>query len=97
MNLIVIAQIHSKTEFNLLVQTALLKLVEQTNKEPACKSYDLLQNLTDRNHFTMYEVWESETGFNQHNQMDYIKDFVSHSKNWLTQSMTVTTNIILKP
>lgn len=97
MIIIVIAQIHSKGEFNSSVQTALLNLVEQTHKEPACKTYDLLQSLTDPNHFTMYEVWESKTGFNEHNKMDYIKDFVSHSKNWLTQSMIVTTHILLKP
>jgi quinol monooxygenase YgiN len=97
MSLIVIAQIHSKTEFNSSVLNALSHLVGQTQKEPSCKTYDLLQSLTDPSHFTMYEVWESETGFNEHNKMDYIKDFVLQSENWLSQSMTVTTHILLKP
>jgi quinol monooxygenase YgiN len=97
MSLIVIAQIHSKNEFNQQVKEALQYLVVETHKEPACKTYDLLQNLTDQNHFTMYEVWENETGFDEHSKMDYIKEFVSHSENWLTQSMTVTTHNLLKP
>lgn len=91
MNLIVIAQIHSKPEFNSAVKTALLNLVELTHKEVACKTYDLTQNLTNSNHFIMYEVWESEQGFNEHNQMVYIKEFVKLSQNWLEKPMTVST------
>jgi quinol monooxygenase YgiN len=91
MSIIVIAQIHSKPEFNASVQIALQHLVEQTRKEPACKAYDLLQNATDPDHFTMYEVWESESGFEKHNEMNYIKTFIIISKNWLSQSMVVST------
>lgn len=92
MSLIVIAQIHSKPEFNNAVKAALLNLVELTHKEVACKTYDLTQNLTNSNHFIMYEVWESDQGFNEHNQMDYIKEFVTLSQNWLDQPMKVSTH-----
>lgn len=89
MNSIAIAEIHSKPEAILNVKRALQHLVDETHQEHAFKVYDLLQNIDDPNHFTMYEIWEDEAGFQSHNQMSYIKKFVLQSKEWLAKPMTV--------
>lgn len=57
------------------VTAALRLMVEESRKEAACIQYDLHQVADDENQFIFYEIWESRSGLDSHNQQPYIQTF----------------------
>ncbi|WP_413511739.1 putative quinol monooxygenase [Myroides odoratus] len=75
MNIYITAIVQAKPEYQKEVQAFLLHMVEETRKEDACLRYDLHQDLTDKNTFIFYEIWENQQGLDVHNQQVYIQEF----------------------
>lgn len=62
----VVATIKSKSGKEADTKKLLLKLVEETHKEPGCLTYMLHQSKTDPRTFIFFEEWESEQALSDH-------------------------------
>lgn len=71
------AVIESKTAHRDEVRAALLNMVTESRKEPACLQYDLYQDDNNPNVFVFQEIWESREGLDAHNAQPYIQAFVA--------------------
>jgi len=76
MKIYITAIVKSKPEFLTEVENVLKNMVVQTREEDACILYDLHQSKSDKNVFIFYEIWENQSGLDQHNQQAYIQEFV---------------------
>lgn len=52
------------------------ELVKESRKEPGCISYDLNQDLNNKNILTFIEVWESKEAIELHNNSDHFTSIV---------------------
>lgn len=52
------------------------KLIEESNKESGCVSYDLYEDINDENIVTFIEVWKSSEAIEIHNNSDHFKTIV---------------------
>lgn len=68
------------------VTAVLRQMVEESRKEVACIQYDLHQVTDDENQFIFYEIWESRTGLDAHNQQPYILAFGKMAKEKLQET-----------
>lgn len=50
------------------------RLVEETRKEKDCLSYQLYQNLDERNDFTVVEDWASSAAIDSHLVTEHVQD-----------------------
>ena len=46
------------------------------HKEQGCIEYSLQENVFERNHFMIYEKWESSEDLELHHQQSYFKPFL---------------------
>ncbi|MGG7664592.1 putative quinol monooxygenase [Dyadobacter sp. BHUBP1] len=69
------AVIESQTAHRDEVRAALLNMVTESRKEPACLQYDLYQDENNPNVFVFQEIWESREGLDAHNAQPYIQAF----------------------
>ncbi len=53
-----------------------------SNSEPGCVRYEVLQDVVDPHVVCLYEVFEDETAFNAHRTYDYYQEWMEKSKNW---------------
>ena len=65
------------------VQEYLQRLMEHSQKDPGCLTYNIHKSLKNPNEFMMYSVWESEAAFNEHNMKPEMQEF----KKKLTKEM----------
>lgn len=75
------------------LQTALLAMIEPTQKESGCISYHLHQSRDNPAHFTMVEYFQDAAAFEYHSQQPYLlalKDQLPQ----LTQSVTINTYLL---
>ncbi|WP_165725890.1 putative quinol monooxygenase [Pseudoalteromonas sp. SA25] len=75
--LTIIANIFANTDKIDTVKSALLLLVEQTQKEPGCVTYTLHQNNQDDAHFVFYENWQNYELWQQHMEAQSIKNYLA--------------------
>ncbi len=61
-----------KEEFIKIAQ----KLIEESNKEMGCISYDLYEDINDENIVTFIEEWESSEAIDTHNNTEHFKQIV---------------------
>lgn len=61
-----------KEEFIKIAQ----KLIEESNKEMGCISYDLYEDINNENIVTFIEVWESNEAIEIHNNAEHFKQIV---------------------
>lgn len=73
----------SKTESIETLKSHLLDLVQKTKKEAACLQYDLHQSDQEPNTFIFHEVWENQSGLDDHNQQPYIQSFFQDAQLYL--------------
>ncbi len=57
------------------------ELVEETRKENGCISYELFQNINNKNTLTIIEEWESEAHFEAHKNTEHFIRIVSQISN----------------
>lgn len=76
MKIYLTAIIESQPEFLEEVKAVLQNMVIQTQKETASLQYDLHQGIEDENKFIFYEIWENQSGLDEHNKQPYIQDFI---------------------
>ena len=70
----VIARVKARADKVDELRSVLSSLVEPTQKEPGCLSYNLLQNNEDPTDFTLVEEWESNTALESHIAAKHFKD-----------------------
>jgi len=75
MKIYITAILKANPAFRNEVMHTLQHMVEESRKEAACIQYDLHQLAEDENQFIFYEIWESRTGLDAHNQQPYILAF----------------------
>ncbi|AXX92296.1 antibiotic biosynthesis monooxygenase [Malaciobacter molluscorum LMG 25693] len=81
-NIIVVAKIKVKKEYNQEIYKVLETLHEQTHKnDDGCIQYDLHKNLEEENSYTFIETWENEDFLNKHSNKEHFKSFVSSIEN----------------
>jgi quinol monooxygenase YgiN len=51
--------------------------------EPGCKTFDILVDPNDRTRVMLYEVYESETAFEAHQQTPHFKKYLDTALQWL--------------
>ncbi len=64
----VVARLISRVGLEDRARSELLKMVEETRKEPGCINYDLHRGLEDSKEFVFYENWESKEALDRHMQ-----------------------------
>lgn len=63
--------IEGKTEeFKTIVET----LIKETRKENGCISYNLYQDINNKNILTFFEEWESENSLDKHMNTKHFKE-----------------------
>lgn len=63
---------NKKEEFIKVAQ----EMIEETNKEVGCISYDLYEDINDENIVTFIEEWESREAIERHNNSEHVKRIV---------------------
>jgi autoinducer 2-degrading protein len=53
-----------------------------SNSEPGCVRYDVLQDMDDPTFVFLYEAFTDEAAFRQHQTHDYYKRWMESSKDW---------------
>jgi quinol monooxygenase YgiN len=66
----------------------LQRLVEETRKEKDCLSYQLYQNLDERNDFTVVEDWASNAAIDSHMVTEHVQDAKAGSRRRLKSKDT---------
>jgi len=69
--------IHIDTTPNYLTDgpTLLRKFAADSRKDPGVVRFELLQDLSRKNHFTLVEVWENQKAFDAHLEAEHTKQF----------------------
>lgn len=60
---------HKKEEFKIIAQ----KLIEETNKENGCISYDLYEDINDENIVSFIEQWTDKEALENHMNTEHFK------------------------
>lgn len=60
-------------------------IIDSSNAEPGCVSYQLYQNPYDNTKFIFVEVWKDQMAIDNHFSMSYFKAFGPKTKDWLLQ------------
>lgn len=63
---------NKKEEFIRVAQ----EMIEETNKEDGCISYNLYEDINDENIVTFIEEWESREAIEGHNNSEHVKRIV---------------------
>ena len=64
---------------------ATLKNHEATRKEPANIRFDFIRSKTDPNHFTLYEVFESAAGIDEHKKTEHYNVWRETVEPWMSR------------
>lgn len=60
-------------------------IIDSSNAEPGCESYQLYQDPYDETKFIFVEVWKDQMAIDNHFSMSYFKAFGPKTKDWLLQ------------
>ncbi|MEP1933175.1 MAG: putative quinol monooxygenase [Roseibium sp.] len=69
-----------------LAEQGLRHLIQQTQEEPGCISFEIRQNQKDRTKFTLWECWTDPDALAAHFDAD-------HTKKYLAQNLTTVSYI----
>lgn len=58
------------------------KHARNSNSEPGCVRYEVLQDVVEPHVVCLYEVFEDESAFNAHREYPYYREWMDNSKNW---------------
>ncbi len=85
-----VATFTAKENLAAKLNTELSKLVEKTNQEPGCVSYDLYASTTDPRKFLMHEVYQDKAAYDLHANSEYLQAFLALAPD-LTDAVEVKT------
>lgn len=88
----VIAEIVAKPEKADEARAMLVPFVEKSRKEPGCKSYALLEMLTEPGHFFTSEVWADKAAIDAHMVTPDIKELGPKLTPLLAKPFSVAAN-----
>jgi autoinducer 2-degrading protein len=55
---------------------------QNSDAEPGCVRYEVLQDVSDPQVVCLYEVFRDEAAFRAHLEYDYYKDWMARSRDW---------------
>ncbi len=84
------SRIHALPDAQAEVEQALLKLVQRTQAEEGCISFDLHQSLDDPCQFRISECWASHQSLSQHMEQPYLKAWLEISKSLVAEPIRIT-------
>ncbi|BDM83309.1 putative quinol monooxygenase [Acaryochloris marina] len=87
-SLFVFARITPKPEYLSDARSAIFGIVSQTQSEPGCRQFSLLEGLDDGCLY-LYEEWESQAALADHYQQPYTKSVFECYEQWLSQPVEV--------
>ena len=73
----VVAKLKAKPDMVERVRAELMRMVEETHKEPGCINYDLHLAQDAPDTFLFYENWESQDSLDKHNETPHFKNLVA--------------------
>ncbi len=85
----VIAKVTAKPDQIEAVKTGLLTVIEPTRQEEGCLSYDLHQDIKDKNIFFFYENWDSLDHLEKHRMTPHMVELGHQIKDLLEKHMEV--------
>ncbi len=89
--LILIAQFRTKPESRNQMIELSRGMIEPSNSEEGCISYEFLQNPYDPDSFTFLEKWRSQKDLDLHFEKSYFKDFSEKFSELLQEEETLNT------
>lgn len=81
----VVARITARPDTIEELSSVLLHLVEESRKENGCISYQLLQNKTHPEDFTVVEEWESDSAIDHHFTTPHMQNALSRAASLLAR------------
>ncbi|RYE09294.1 MAG: antibiotic biosynthesis monooxygenase [Sphingobacteriaceae bacterium] len=85
----VIAKVTAKTDQIEAVKAGLLTVIEPTRREEGCISYELHQDIKDKNIFFFYENWDSLHHLEEHRLKPHMVELGHQIKDLLEHHMEV--------
>ncbi len=85
----VIAKVTAQIEQTETVKTALKAVLEPVRKEEGCLSYDLHQDIKDKNIFFFYESWDTLHHLEEHRMTSHMVELGHQIKDLLEKHMEV--------
>lgn len=82
--------IHALPEALTEVERALLKLVQRTQAEDGCISFELHQSLDDPCRFRIAECWRSQAALSRHMEQPHLKAWLEVSKTLVAEPIEIT-------
>ncbi|AXH09612.1 antibiotic biosynthesis monooxygenase [Malaciobacter halophilus] len=83
-NIIVVAKIKIKPEFEEVVFNELVKLYKKTHEnDKGCIQYDLHKCLEESNSYTFVETWETKEYLTEHENKSHFQEFLANIENKL--------------
>ncbi|EJR92911.1 hypothetical protein IKE_05829 [Bacillus cereus VD196] len=76
---------------------ALSRLIEMTQSEDGCLSFEAAQCPTNPNEFILYEEWANQEALDRHERTPHLQEFVSQHPTLLSRPPEVTTYIKFIP
>jgi len=89
--LILIAQFRTKPESRNQMIELSRGMIDPSNSEEGCISYEFLQNPYDPDSFTFLEKWRSQKDLDLHFEKPYFKDFSEKFPELLQEEETLNT------
>ena len=83
--MMIIAKLKVKPEKVKAFTEAAKEMIENSNKEAGCKSYQLYQDPYDNSRFVFVEEYKNQAAVDAHFASDYFKAFGPKTKDWLSQ------------
>lgn len=92
----VVARITARPDTIEELASLLLHLVEESRKENGCISYQLLQNKTAPEDFTVIEEWENDSAIDNHFTTPHMQDALSRAASLLARELEISRYYILQ-
>lgn len=89
MKKVIVAQLSIKEESIEAFLPLAEVMVENTNKEPGCMCYKLLNAVKEKGEFFFYEEYEDQTAIDYHNASAHFKTFIDAISPMLTGAPVV--------
>lgn len=93
----VVARLVAKAGMESRAKAELLKMVEESHKEPGCINYDLHVSKTDPRVFVFYENWVSQEELDKHNQTPHFLNLGSIKSEIFAEVDVTTYEMISAP
>lgn len=83
---ILIVEIKTKSTRRQEFITAITENAKNSNQEPECLRFEVIQHNDDPDRFTLFEVYEQESSLEAHRNTDHFKKYAESSADFLEES-----------